>query len=169
MNAFFVFFVFFASAFCVGAHFRGCSSLSVDYSIPLGVDDLVMLREEVGSTELEEDVVATSETHLFVNATNESFGKQVEELFYERKLENFFIHDSKDELDVLVDLPLQKGVLIVEGLARVTRVVEQHRFDEDVDQIEIEIREQGLAPEEHSTSGEYSAGSCRDSPALEGF
>ena len=75
-----------------------------------------MLGEAIHATNFEESIVTASKRKLFIDTTNKSFAQEVEELFYEGELQNFFVNDSEDELQVLIDLPFEQGVFVAEGL-----------------------------------------------------
>ena len=54
--------------------------------------------------------------HAFV----ESLLEHVQKLVHKRQLEDFLVDNSKDDFELLVDLPLQEVVLVCELLARAT-------------------------------------------------
>ena len=56
----------------------------------------------------------------------------------------------------MVDLPFEKVVLEVELLFGALRIFKKHALDEDVDELDIEVRRVArFAPQKHSARREY--------------
>jgi len=93
---------------------------------------------------------------LLEDARNERLLEHVDELVDESQLQNLLVDDREHDFQLLVDLPLEKVVVVAELPLRALVVLEEHAPDEDVDQFHVEVgrAQEGFAPQEDPTCRE---------------
>ena len=74
-----------------------------------------------------------------IYTSDKGFGEHVDELVDESQEKVTLVCHSKHNVELLVDLPFEKVVLVVELFLHTLRILQQHTLDEDIDELDVEI------------------------------